>query len=217
MNFVFQDIDIISFLSRGGVVLFILVLLSIVMVALAIVKGLQLFRCSNTCKTSVNKALDLVRQGDFKESYAIFSRIKLCPVARIAAESILELNRGELSLDLLREKLNCVAKELTDNLESWLKVFSSVGVIAPLLGLMGTVTGMIGAFMQISNASDQVSPSLLAGGIWEALLTTAAGLIVAIPSLALSHWYESIVDSICSRMESVVSEIFVEWNRGKEG
>lgn len=217
MNLVFQDIDIIGFLSRGGVVLFILVLLSLVMVTLAIVKGLQLFRCSNTCKNSVNKALDLVRKGDFKESYAIFSRIKLCPVARIAAESISELNKGELSLDLLREKLNCVAKELTDNLESWLKVFSSVGVIAPLLGLMGTVTGMIGAFMQISSASDQVSPSLLAGGIWEALLTTAAGLIVAIPSLALSHWYESIVDSICSRMESVVSEIFVEWNRSKEG
>ena len=79
-------------------------------------------------------------------------------------------------------------------------LLSAVAQAAPLLGLLGTVTGMIEAFRRIESAGGQVEASLLAGGIWEALLTTAFGLIVAIPTLFAQHWFQARLDRIVRRM-----------------
>lgn len=74
-------------------------------------------------------------------------------------------------------------------LEGGFRILDSIAQIAPLLGLFGTVLGMINAFQALQDAGDSVDPSLLAGGIWVALLTTAAGLAVAMPtSLALTYF-----------------------------
>ena len=73
---------------------------------------------------------------------------------------------------------------------------SLIAVISPLLGLTGTVTGMINAFQVIAASQVQVKPSMLAGGIWEALITTAAGLFVAIPTHVACHFLEARLDEI---------------------
>ncbi|MDD5557038.1 MAG: MotA/TolQ/ExbB proton channel family protein [bacterium] len=95
------------------------------------------------------------------------------------------------------------AGEMKRRLKTYLIAFDRVtgrgiralGIIAhtaPLLGLMGTIMGMIQAFMRIQELGGRVNASVLAGGIWEALLTTAFGLIIAIPSLIAFHWLESL-------------------------
>jgi biopolymer transport protein ExbB len=81
-------------------------------------------------------------------------------------------------------------------MEKGLGFMSLIAVISPLLGLTGTVTGMIEAFQVIAASQVQVKPSMLAGGIWEALITTAAGLFVAIPTHVACHFLEARLDEI---------------------
>ena len=76
--------------------------------------------------------------------------------------------------------------------------------IAPLLGLLGTVIGMINAFSKLEEAGSRVDPAILAGGIWEALLTTAFGLIVAIPALAAFYWLDGRVDKAREDMRHLI-------------
>ena len=93
---------------------------------------------------------------------------------------------------------------------SWLALIAS---IEPLLGLTGTVTGMIKAFMVIEK-STTVNPSMLAGGIWEALITTAAGLLVAIPIHIGHHYLENRADDIAFLLKEISSELAM---RGRNG
>ena len=80
-------------------------------------------------------------------------------------------------------------------LERGFKLLDTVAQLAPLLGLFGTVLGMISAFQALQSAGAQVDPSILAGGIWVALLTTAAGLVVAMPTAAVLTWFEARMDA----------------------
>ncbi len=93
---------------------------------------------------------------------------------------------------------------------SWLAL---IATIAPLLGLTGTVTGMIKAFMVISTTTS-VNPSMLAGGIWEALITTAAGLIVAIPIHVGHHYLEKKVDDVTLIMKETTIGIMTRIRNG---
>jgi len=82
--------------------------------------------------------------------------------------------------------------------------------VAPLLGLFGTVLGMIEAFRKLAEAGNQVNPAILSGGIWEALLTTAVGLAVAIPVVVLCNWFERRVERVGHEMESLVTQVFTQ-------
>jgi biopolymer transport protein ExbB len=79
--------------------------------------------------------------------------------------------------------------------------------IAPLLGLLGTVTGMIAAFQALQEAGSRADPALLAGGIWEALLTTAAGMAVAIPAQVALTWFDGVIDRQRHEMEDAATRI----------
>ncbi len=96
---------------------------------------------------------------------------------------------------------------------SWLGL---IATITPLLGLTGTVTGMIKAFMVIEK-SPNVNPSMLAGGIWEALITTAAGLLVAIPIHIGHHYLEKQADEIALMMKERVTQFQIEMQEGLRG
>ena len=88
-----------------------------------------------------------------------------------------------------------LGSQLLEEMEKRLSVLSVTGQLAPLLGLLGTVIGMIRAFMKVQELGGRVNASSLAGGIWEALLTTAFGLSIAIPSLLFYYYFESKVDA----------------------
>lgn len=90
-----------------------------------------------------------------------------------------------------RSEMESVARSLVEQLERGLGTLATLAAINPLMGFLGTVTGMIRAFMQIQNLGGNVNANVLAGGIWEALITTAAGLVVGIIAI-LFHNYLSI-------------------------
>ena len=106
-----------------------------------------------------------------------------------------------------KEKLiSRAGSRIIRQLDKNLRGLGIIGNITPLLGLMGTVTGMIKAFMKIQELGGRVDPSVLAGGIWEALITTVAGLGVAIPTLVAYHYFEGKIDDISSQMKDVSAE-----------
>lgn len=91
----------------------------------------------------------------------------------------------------MAERLQADAETRFSKLERGFRFLDSVAQLAPLLGLFGTVLGMIEAFQSLQDAGAQVDPSILAGGIWVALLTTAVGLVVAMPTALILSWLES--------------------------
>ncbi|MFY0624335.1 MAG: MotA/TolQ/ExbB proton channel family protein [Pelagimonas sp.] len=93
-----------------------------------------------------------------------------------------------------RHRLETEAETRFAKLEGGLRVLDSVAQLSPLLGLFGTVLGMISAFQALQDAGSQVDPSILAGGIWVALLTTAVGLVIAMPTSIVLSWFESRLD-----------------------
>lgn len=99
------------------------------------------------------------------------------------------------------------SRELEEG-EKRLRILSVIGSTSTLLGLLGTVTGMIQTFIKIESSGGAAEVSVLAGGIWEALLTTAAGLSVAIPTLVLYHYFEGIVDSRAIQLKNIAADIF---------
>lgn len=106
------------------------------------------------------------------------------------------------------EKEKMITKVGSLELQRLEKNLGSLAVIAhisPLLGLLGTVTGMIKAFMKIQALGGRVDASVLAGGIWEALITTAAGLSVAIPTLVAYYYFEGKVDGFEKEMRRIWS------------
>jgi len=92
-------------------------------------------------------------------------------------------------------------------LERYLGVLATIAAVAPLLGFLGTVTGMIKAFMRIEALGGNVNASVLAGGIWEALVTTASGLTVGIPVLIFYNYFQGKVDRFVYEMEESSSKL----------
>jgi biopolymer transport protein ExbB len=111
------------------------------------------------------------------------SRSYLAPVVRLALDGQHDAAR-----------LEAEAEARFAELERGFRLLDTVAQLAPLLGLFGTVLGMISAFQALQEAGAQVDPSVLAGGIWVALLTTAAGLVVAMPTAAVLSWFEARMD-----------------------
>ena len=124
--------------------------------------------------------------GDPTRARAALSRSKsyLAPVVAHA------LDASPQDKDILM----AMAEERFTKLERGFRFLDSVAQLAPLLGLFGTVLGMIEAFQSLQDAGAQVDPSILAGGIWVALLTTAVGLVVAMPAAVVLAWFESRMD-----------------------
>ena len=111
----------------------------------------------------------------------------------------------ESASDLIASRAH---KEI-DGLNGGLRLMAAIAVLSPLLGLLGTVMGMINAFQQMEGAGSRIDPSVLSGGIWLALLTTAIGLVVAIPATAIHMWMQGII----SRAAEEVCTLIV--NRGE--
>ncbi|MDP2700177.1 MotA/TolQ/ExbB proton channel family protein [Thalassospira sp.] len=125
------------------------------------------------------------------------------PAARIGLFALsLPVGDGdnrEAASDLIAAR----ARKEIDGLNGGLRIMSAIAVLSPLLGLLGTVMGMINAFQQMEGAGSRIDPSVLSGGIWLALLTTAIGLVVAIPATALHMWMQSMINRAAGVMEDV--------------
>ncbi len=126
------------------------------------------------------------------------------PVAKIAAVYLRYIHAPTA---VRNEALKREGNRFLAEMEAQMKLLSSIAHVSPLLGLLGTVAGLVVAFYQIEISGGQVNPTDLAGGIWEALLTTVAGLIVGIPALLMHQFFHARVEKISREMQETVSEL----------
>lgn len=126
------------------------------------------------------------------------------PVPNIVKAGLLKLDRTR---DEIKEAIDDAANHQIPELEKYLVILATIAVISPLLGLLGTVTGMIKAFMVIEMKEGLVHPGELAGGIWEALVTTVGGLVVAIPAYLSYNYFVSRVNNLILEMEKSATRL----------
>ena len=188
---------------KGGFLMWPIFLCSVMTVCIALERFYVLHRARPRTPNLFARVKNLVKEDKIEEA------LKLCesspdPVAHILA---IGLHIRQRSLEEKERMLSRTGSRLIRGLEKHLRGLAIIGNTAPLLGLLGTVTGMIKAFIKIQEAGGQADTALLAGGIWEALLTTAAGLSVAIIALVIYHYFEGRVDSLAVQMKDTASEV----------
>ncbi|MFV0332580.1 MAG: MotA/TolQ/ExbB proton channel family protein [Tropicimonas sp.] len=199
-----------EFLTTGGPTIWAIAGLSVITVALILWKIWRLALIGAWSRGKARDAVALFEAGREAEAKAMVAgrrglRSKVIHGALEARENFPE--------DAAREETTRVARREIGQAGSGLRPLELIATIAPLLGLLGTVLGMIAAFQALQEAGARADPATLAGGIWEALLTTAAGMAVAIPASAALAWFEGIVDAMAADVEDGVTRIFVAGRR----
>lgn len=196
-----------AMIGRGGIVMWIIAGLSVLTLALVLWKIWRLTLSGLWRRAEAERAVALWvagRDGEAQASLAMPRGIR----ARVVAQAMAALGDPTLSRESARDEVLRVARRELNATRSGLRALELISTIAPLLGLLGTVLGMITAFQALQSTGAQADPTILAGGIWEALLTTAAGMAVAIPAGVALVWIESLADGVQADLEDAVTQIF---------
>jgi len=174
-----QGSSVLDILLLGGWVMIPLVLLSVLTIYLFIERLITIRQASSNPETITDRVRDYVRSGDVDGAIA-YCEQKDVPITRILKQGLERLGRP---ISEIQDAVQAAGKHESFELEKGTNLLASIAGIAPMLGFLGTVLGMIRAFQEIQNLQGNVNPSVLAGGIWEALVTTAAGLLIGILAL----------------------------------
>ncbi|MDU8945147.1 MotA/TolQ/ExbB proton channel family protein [Ovoidimarina sediminis] len=195
------------FLSRGGPVLWLIAALSVLTLALILWRLWRFLRMGAWAGSDVDPAISAWVAGDLVGAEALL-RGKRGLRARVARVAMALRRDPKLEDRDAREEVTRLALAELREARAGLRTLELIVQVAPLLGLLGTVLGMIEAFQTLQASGNQADPGALAGGIWEALLTTAAGMGVAIPAAMAGAWFESIAERIQADMEDVATVVF---------
>ena len=202
--------DFGTLLTLGGPVVYILIVLSIYASAVIFYKLHIFYKVNFFYNVNLNKSLKLWISKNHNEAYEEISKTNdpQSEVVSFTMYQLLKHKKLTVKLDSdIREEILRLSDERISYYSSKLNSLQVIAVIAPLLGLLGTVFGMIEAFQQMELAGKNVDPSILSGGIWEALLTTAAGLSVAIPIVIFESYFRNLVDRFKSNLENAVTKV----------
>ena len=195
-----------DFLAVGGPVLWVLLALSVTALGIILLKCWQFATLRPERDDDVRESLLRWRQGQFDAAEARLVAGR--PIGDVVASAMRGLRAGGIDRELLREEVERVAALRLNDLRALLPPLEGIAILSPLLGLLGTVLGMILAFQRMEAAGPQVDPSVLSSGIWRALLTTALGLGVAVPVTAVHGWLERKVERVATRMNDAVTQVF---------
>lgn len=189
----------------GGPVVAILLAMSLISLAVIIYKGGQFVKAGVGRHDRLRRASAALDRGDWDEARALLgdSRSHLAPLV----EAMLD-RMNAADPETYQARVEVEAAERLDWLEGGFRLLDSIAQIAPLLGLFGTVLGMIDAFQALQEAGDNVDPSILAGGIWVALMTTAAGLAVAMPTALVLTWFETRTEAERAMADGLIRRAF---------
>ena len=192
--------------EQGGIVMYPLLVCSIVAVSVVIDRLIVLLLNRNNYAKFISQLESKLTHSDIASCRNWLPALS-SPLAYVAE---CHLQPAELDQQTREEIVNRVASEQIARLETRINWLSIIGTLAPMIGLLGTVIGLVEAFYLIEQQGGQVQPGDLASGIWTALLTTVFGLIVALPTLAVYHFLDNKIAATTLRMTWVSSRIN-EW------
>ena len=189
-------------LSVGGPALWVIFGISIVLVTVGLWKFWHLIKLGAWNKKQADEILKLWLEKKVEPVDANQQNIR----AKILGQTILAISDKNYTNEMVREECVRLANNELIEARRGLRIIDLIITIAPLVGLLGTVLGMIEAFQALQDSGAQADPSALAGGIWEALLTTAAGMGIAIPASILLSWYDSVVENVQADIENLATQ-----------
>ena len=187
----------IEFLAKGGILVIPILFCSVLALAIFLERLIRFTRVHIRGSGLVETTTRCIIAGEDQKAVDVVVRSD-SPMARVLKHALDVKDQD-------RETLETVIVHTTDEevrgLSRYLQVLATIGNIAPLLGLLGTVIGMIKAFMVIQEMGGKVNAAVLAGGIWEAMLTTALGLSVALPTMVAHSYLSSRVDGFQAQLQ----------------
>lgn len=165
------------FIVKGGPVMIPIIVLSIVALTIILAKFWELWRFRVRLNKLSQKLYTLVQEGNLSAAF-LSCRDDNTPLSRLFESAL--MHRSQERADLTR-RLERLGGEVVAELESYMNALATVIGVEPMLGFLGTIIGLIKAFMEWESMGERITINALAGGIYEAMITTAAGLLIAIP------------------------------------
>ena len=206
-----EQITVMQLLFKGGFMMIPILILFVITIYILIEKILIINRESKSPKGFTDEIISRVKNDDINGAKLICNDTNN-PVSRMILKG---LNKFNTSLKNIENSIENVGKIEIYNLEKNLSLLATISGAAPMIGFLGTVTGMIQAFISIAEEEGAVSPKLLSSGIYEAMLTTAAGLFVGIIAYLSYNYLVSRVEKLIHKMEYTTIE-FIETLQSKK-
>ncbi|MFC1661394.1 MotA/TolQ/ExbB proton channel family protein [Gemmatimonadota bacterium] len=208
--------ELLTLFADGGAMMYPLVLCSLLALGVIIAKAWTLWVAHSRTKSVLANVEEAARGGRIQEAMQIASDTP-GPAAAILLAGLRRIRRASVAEGEVEQAVSTTGAIELGFLERGLVVLATVANVAPLMGFLGTVAGMILAFASIEAAGD-VEPALVAGGIKVALLTTATGLTIAIPVNIAYNYFVTRIDGLILDMEQGTQQILnLAWDMEKEG
>ena len=198
-----------SLLAKGGPVVYILLALSVYVLSIVIYKLHVLSKVNFFRFDVTHDSLAMWLDNKKEDAYKAISK-DIHPQKEVVSFTMYHLLKNNITQAkerYLREEVSRLSQERLEYYDSNLDTLKVIAMVAPLLGLLGTVFGMIDAFQQMEMAGNNINPSTLSGGIWEALLTTAVGLSVAIPTVLFESYFRATNEKLKINIEHSVTKL----------
>lgn len=194
-------------LESGGILMYVLGVMSVVALTLI----LYFFFTLNASRVTPSAFLQdvdvMLAQGRFEEALSLCEKNR-SPAARIVQSAVQYVERvGEPDADLLRQLVEGEGLRQAGKLQAQISYLMDIGVIAPMVGLLGTVMGMLTSFSAVALDIHKARPMELANGVSQALVTTAAGLIVAIPAMVFYSFFRGRLTKLTGSMELAATNV----------
>ncbi len=185
-------------LMRGGFMM-VPILLGSVLALTIVIERFWVFQRSKVAPEPFLRRMNaMLRDGKRSEALSA-CRENDTNVARILAEGLVQGDRPRAEMV---EALELAGRQEASLLSRWVGALGAIAALEPLMGLLGTVLGLIEAFREVEKLKVVGNPSVVASGVWQALITTAAGLIIAIPTYAMYRYFRSRVSGMIMEMET---------------
>lgn len=197
--------NLLQVMRDGGPLMIPIALCSFLLLVFVFERIISLRRGRIIPRPFVTRFLEQLTEGQLERATAL----ELCdqnrsPVAEVFAAAVRKWGRPSVEVE---QAIIDAGERVTNELRKYLRVINGICTVSPLLGLLGTVTGMINCFNTIATANAMGRHELLAGGIGEALLTTAAGLCVAIPAMIAYLYFVSRVDRLLTEIDGLGQQV----------
>jgi len=197
-----QTFSLIDMAVKGGWLMLVLLLLSLIAIYIFGSKWWMIRKASSINKNFMNDIHDLIHEGKIKSAIALCQRYD-SPVARLVEKGIERIGRPLQDIQTAVENMGNVE---VARLEKGLPMLATIAGGAPMIGFLGTVTGMIRAFFEMANAGNNIDITLLSGGIYEAMVTTVGGLFVGIIAYFGYNFLTSQISNLVFKMENTTIE-----------
>jgi len=193
-----------QFVVKGGVLMIPIIFCGVLTLAVILEKLISLKNAQIDTEKFLNEIEASLRRRKIKEALDICNKYSSKPIPNIIKEGLIKFDRNR---EEIKEAIGDAAVHEIPKLERYLGILVTIATVAPLLGLLGTVTGLIKAFMVIEAHAGLVNPGDLAGGVWEALITTVGGLVIAIPAYLSYNYFVTRVNNMVLQMEKSATKV----------